>query len=94
MLRLIQTAAVSCVFRRRQRQTHAISADARGKLEKFLISKKNCGTKKYAANCGRVNEPLPRHSGKFSRRLLKNEDATNKIHVKIFIGQHINPMTG
>ena len=51
--RLIPTAAVSCVFRRRLRQTHVISADARGKLEKFLISKK-----KYAANCGRVNEPL------------------------------------
>ena len=52
-------AAVSCVFRRRLRQTHAISADARGKLEKFLISKKKLRRgKKYTVNCGRVNEPL------------------------------------
>ena len=36
----------------RQWKLHAFDADARGKIEKILISKKNCGEKKYVVNCG------------------------------------------
>ena len=35
----------------------AFDADARGKLEKILFSKKIAARKKYSVNCSRVNEP-------------------------------------
>ena len=50
-LRFVHTAAVM-----RASASNAISADARGKLEKILIFK----PKKYAVKCGRANEPLGR----------------------------------